>query len=548
MSAFDDYQAAYNDKTAAEQQWKQLAQINAAKSLLGTPTSTLGFSTPNSEMDAATAKRWVADKLAIPKASDYTDAIRSAKQLNMQDANHDEQSALLTKMMNTIPVAGMSVLAPDINGGRFLRGSALSADRPDIWSTIAQHDNIPINPVKDSVGTFGEAVSKAQDMTWLDPIVLDGKPVMKAGEAVLNNNGTPKMLPQTLRYSANSEGMIGNDKMAFPNAQFPNGRNTYDSFGCGRGEFARANEIKGDACYGGDCYAEKLGLAKGRSATEGTSNKGMSKDSDGYKSVKQAWEDAGQDVNAVRNLFPELNINYYPAAGKNPENFSVAIPQPPRGAQVFKKLQNAKGQDIRIGVDTDASAWLSNPDVLNALEKAQPRTITAYSSGYYNPPPPSPLADRSIINVTVSGWHPLPETLKRLQWAQTARDNGWNVILREVVADPATFPERAAEYNRIHDLINKTDFYVMQQPLHSGKIHGTPIGEDAKSIPICCTGSAANSQTCHNCKTSEGLGLGFKEFWEKKGGQPFDDAPILPAIPDYREQQNAWTKLHEGLK
>lgn len=121
------------------------------------------------------------------------------------------------------------------------------------------------------------------------------------------------------------------------------------------------------------------------------------------------------------------------------------------------------------------------------------------------------MSGRTIINVTVSGWHPLPETLQRIRWAEEARANGWNVILREVVADEVTFDKATSQqYNRIHDAVLATDFFVMLQPLHLGAIHGTTID----NMPGCCVGTETNQHTCDQCEVAEGLGKGFQKYWE----------------------------------
>jgi hypothetical protein len=425
---------------------------------------------------------------------------------------------------DVVPDFAASVETPDAMG-KFLRGGV--AKGQDVYEhAIKSHESMPI-PIleKDGVDDFYGAVAHAQNMEWLDPVVIKNK-------------------EKELRWGRNEDGFIGNKKMAFPNESYPEGRNTYDSFGCGRGEYCSTNRLELEPCYGGDCYAHSIGQGKGRGVTDGITNLGLKKNSPMYNSVKDFWEASGRDIEATRQAFQDFRINYHKGTGSKAENFSVTLPTAPKGAEVYTNLQKAKGQDIRIGVDTDGSAWLSSTDSLDALESAGARTVTFYASGYYKPPPPHKLADRSIINMTISGWHPLPETLKRLEWAQQARDNGWNVILREVVADPKTFPDDAPMYNRVHELVDKSDFYYMAQPLHRGAgknvTYGKAIGPDAEIIPKCCVGSPKNPHSCASCKTAEGLGTGFKEYWEKRGGKQFDDAPILPAIPNFREQQKSF--------
>jgi hypothetical protein len=201
------------------------------------------------------------------------------------------------------------------------------------------------------------------------------------------------------------------------------------------------------------------------------------------------------------------------------------------GASVFTRLQNAQGQDVRLGVDTDGGAWLSDPKVMDAILEKDVRTLTVYSSAYHKPPPPHKLSERTMINVTVSGWHPLPETLSRIRWAEQARANGWVVGLREVTADPRAFGERVANhYNRIHAALLKTDFHIMQQPLHK-KVGGrTVYGDPQWGLPACCKGSKNNPQTCDDCEVAELLGHEIQEYWNifeepEKGETLLPDSP-----------------------
>lgn len=476
----------------------------------------------------------------------------------LEDGDKPSSSAdvnALGKMFKDNPQAllgflgfGLGIKNADVEG-RFLRGGGKlkGGNVWDLFSKMNEEKPIAILP-KDGVSSFEEAVAKAQNVGWMKPNVLTSK-------------------SQKLRYKADKEtGMIGNEKMEYENPQYPKGRNTYDEYGCGRGEFCRLQGIAVEPCYGGACYAETQGISKGRSTIEGSRVVGQSKKGALYTSIKEMWEASGRDIEKVRALYPEFRIKYYEPeyfktdgfhtvkgekfehkAGdlKKKENFSVALVTPARGARVFTKLQKAKGQDVRLGVDTDGSAWMADKRVLDSLNEAGMRTLTVYSAGYYEPPPPHPLSGRTVINVTVSGWHPLPETLARIEWARKARDNGWNVILREVVADPKSFPEVAPEYNRIHDIVQNSDFYSMQQPLHVGKKHGVAIGPDASIFPRCCKGTPDAPHTCKSCDVSEGLGLGFRDYWQKRGKRKFDDAPILPDIPDYREQQATYTKQQQ---
>ena len=55
----------------------------------------------------------------------------------------------------------------------------------------------------------------------------------------------------------------------------------------------------------------------------------------------------------------------------------------------------------------------------------------------------------------------MAETLSRIRWAQAARDNGWNVILREVVAGPNMAADERKLYNRMHAAIMDADFGLL---------------------------------------------------------------------------------------
>lgn len=422
--------------------------------------------------------------------------------------------------------------------GRFMRGGLGVAVGKDMMKTAKDAD-VAILP-KDRVTDVSEAIEKAKGIKWLTATVAMNKV-----------RATPKT--QGMRYKTDkTTGLVGNDKMQFSNASFPAGRNTTDIGGCGRGEFCRSNDIEKGACYtanGSDspaCYAEAIGRAKGRSIAEGTYNVGLKKESDVYKAIKTEWEESGRDIEAIRARYPEYRVNLYKATKDKPENFSVSVQTLLPGAVIAQRYRNLKGHDLRLGVDTDGSALLSDSDGLDALESKGMRSLTVYSSGYYAPPKPHPISDRAIINVTVSGWHPLPETLARLEWARQARENGWNVILRAVTADPKTFPVDAKIYNRILPIVEDSDFYFMEQPLHVGSLHSKPIMDGGK-VPACCVGSKTNRHSCENCGVNEGLGLGFKKYWENrtKMGE-MDDVPILPGLPKFRDTQAKWYK-EKGL-
>lgn len=215
---------------------------------------------------------------------------------------------------------------------------------------------------------------------------------------------------------------------------------------------------------------------------------------------------AKHGVNKAKKKFPYFKIT------KSKSILSIAIlDEFRRGSRVSTDLMDARGRDIRLGVDADGSAWLAREDVLDALLRANANSYCVFSSCYHPPPPKHALSGRTIIDVTVSGWHPIGETLHRLKWAEEARANGWTVILREVVADPVKFgPKTAKRYNRIHDALMKTDFFIMQQPLH----RGTKMGRPQWGMPSCCQGSSANPDTCDQCLVAEGRGEKFKGYWD----------------------------------
>lgn len=349
-----------------------------------------------------------------------------------------------------------------------------------------------------------KSVGKLLDERMIDPS-WDGATTMK--EAIDKARKLIRLKPRVederfaLRYKRDDEtGAFGNEKMKYPNQAYPEGRNTWEKSGCGRAEFIATNSLPESAqkaCYGGSCYAEAGGRHVGRKI-----------------------------------------------AGTPP-------------ARVSTKLQDAKGQDVRLGVDTDGSAWLADIRVLDAMEAANPRSLSVYSSCYYDPPPPHPLSSRTIIDVTVSGWHPLVETLGRIEWARQARANGWNVILRYVTADPAMYPKTAPMYNRFFDGLLKTDFFMMEQPLHSKGYQGrTKYGQPLK-LPACCQ-SLVRAHTCSECPVSEGLGKAFTTFWDigieklkgEKGSVPIDQMLLggAPAVRMFTEAKRLMADYVQKMK
>ncbi|MCP4127774.1 MAG: hypothetical protein GY753_12005 [Gammaproteobacteria bacterium] len=424
-------------------------------------------------------------------------------------------------------------------GGRYLRGAAGSQQNFETFAANFKDEDL--NEF-DGVKSVQEAVDWAANITWLDSNIITTKRDTRWG------------LSNAKGYDELGKVFYGNDKMAFPNAVYPHGRNTWDIPGCGREAWAVENGIDiTQACYGGACYAEALKIGKqGKLAgvTKGLSKLPVYYASKERKAILAHVQDKGfdsavqefgsqyelklrkPDAEAKKQIAaalkkgeePSLNFlkqddgsylkittGYFKNAKGEIIPFSEVQDTAALAAVVSTKLQPANGADIRLGVDTDGSAWLMHPEVMDAIMKADPRTLTVYSSAYHKPPPAHALSGRTIINVTISGWHPLPETLARIRWAEQARANGWNVILREVVADDVNFAaDTVQQYGRVHKAVLATDFFVMLQPLHMGKLHGTTID----NMPGCCVGTETNQHTCDQCEVAEGLGKGFQEYWE----------------------------------
>jgi hypothetical protein len=430
--------------------------------------------------------------------------------------------------------------------GRFLRGSAKTKKPKDQLAhrVVARI----LKTIPKVIGEGGKAEVYSGDAQWsslADALAWAEK--AQSLEPVVNTEDR-----QELRWGATSYGktwVVGNEKMAFPNNAYPHGRNTWDDFGCGRRPWAELNQLSEIlSCYGGKCYADAI--AKGKGGTEadvttGVRPIGLHREDARRKNADKIFKKAGggeAGLAAVRAKYPELiarEISEQDRAraakeGKTKGLLSLKIlPNEPQPAVVYTNLQGAKGQDIRLGVDTDGGAWLTKKEVLDAMLEADPRIVSVYSSGYYAAPPPHPLSRRAIINVTVSGWHPIGETLSRLKYAEAARANGWNVILREVTADPEVHGEaKASVYNRLHEALLGTDFFLMQQPLHEGKKHGKELW----GLPGCCIGSKKNAHKCDQCEVTEGLGNRFQAFWGiAEDGQPTEK--VLPDVADYRALQ-----------
>lgn len=427
--------------------------------------------------------------------------------------------------------------------GRFMRGTKAKT-APMAYDVLAQALSNDILQGFDQVATLAEARQKLDDFQYLEPTIDDS-------------------IVQNLRYKKRQTGMYGNDKMKFPNAAYTKGRSSWDIPGCGRVAWAVANgQDLSTACYGGACYAETLLRDhEGTSASiAGGVRKFSLRDKRLRTEIETYWKQNG--LAATQEKYSQFAIglgdvvdknrlqemrDYFAANGlkktqkKYPYNvitvnkrsgkpkfkkLSVGTVVTSPNAIVTTRLKGGEGLDMRLGVDTDGAAWLANPKVMDAILAQNPNTVSVYASSYYTPPVPHPLSKRAIINVTVSGWHPIVETMSRIRYAEQARANGWNVILREVVADPAVFGDGIAQgYNRIHDALMQTDFFVMQQGLHVGSKYGGILW----GIPACCVGSANNQHTCDQCEVSEGLGKRFVQYW---GINEQADTPEETIFPD----------------
>lgn len=426
--------------------------------------------------------------------------------------------------------------------GRFLRGRKGKKDPAQLAHRVVARTLAAIPKV---LGAGGKPEVYSGDAQWKSiEEALAWAEAAKPLEPLVNSEDR-----QDLRWRRGETGhpkAVGNEKMAWPNDTYPRGRNTWDDFGCGRRPWAELNGLDEIlSCYGGKCYADAIAKNRaGREAdvTGGVRPVGLQKSDARRKQAEEAYRKGG--IEAVRKKFPDLIVTELSpevraarkAAGRPDAKFSLkVIPNGPQPAIVYTNLQPANGQDIRLGVDTDGGAWIAKPEVLDAMLAANPRIVSVYTSGYYAAPPPHALAGRAIINVTVSGWHPVGETLARLRYAEQARANGWNVILREVTADPETFgKEKASVYNRIHEALLATDFFLMQQPLHAGRVHGKELW----GLPGCCIGSPKNPHKCDQCEVTEGLGDRFQAFWGiAEDGRPTEK--VLPDVKDYRALQAA---------
>lgn len=439
----------------------------------------------------------------------------------------DPEKAVMGMMVGTVIAAriargkkmkGTGIETPN-ETGRFMRGNVTDVDPVE---TVKKHfDQKALEPEWDEVASIDDAITVASNVRTLKPEV--------SSERI------------KLRWRANDDGMYGNSKMAHPNSSYENGRNTWDIAGCGREAFASQNGLsQTGACYGGGCYAEVIAKLWGRGSVSGNTAFVPA----GNKALKEAIQKDADTIGleATQAKYPDLVLTRTTFKGKEGQ-ITVKKKVPiAKTATVSTNLQPANGQDIRLGVDTDGSAWLADTKVMDAIVGANPRTVSVYSSCYFDPPAPHPLSQRSIINVTVSGWHQLPETLHRLNWARQARRNGWNVILREVTADPGTFENSVVKhYNRLHDMLLKTDFFIMEQPLHLGDAHG----KSAFGLPGCCVGSKKNPHTCDNCEVSEGLGQGFGKYW---GINETAQEKMLPMVKQAPKQPTSDMVANEAIR
>lgn len=445
---------------------------------------------------------------------------------------------------------------------RHMRGGAEPQDNLRVVADALIAENVQLIPDVDGFETVEEALEAGRRMERLTPIIRE------------------KPIPLRYRSVCAGTGAYGNAKMAHPSHSYPNGRNTLDIPGCGRLAFALRNfarRIIPLPCWNSACYAESLKVASQgavASVIKGLDTGGQlpakvkeevraSVRENGLEATQEKYKDRYRiEFKPVHSAIKPQLLEYAKTQGVartekkfkrfffvNGEWKRLSLLEyrattgdiiSPQDVEDFEPLPSIVslnldpegkmvGQDVRFGVDNDGGAFLSLAEVMDVVAEKQPRIVSVYSSAYHTPPPPHRLSRRTIICVTVSGWHSLSETFNRLRWAEEARANGWNVILREVTADPAVFSaEQVTRYNRVHNALMKTDFFLMQQPLHVGKRHG----EALYGIPGCCVGSEKNPRTCDQCEVNEGLHPRFQEHWniaeEERG-----EERVLLDVPDY---------------
>jgi len=436
--------------------------------------------------------------------------------------------------------AGLTSRTP--RGGRFMREVPGGIPKKPVMQLARKH--LPAMQTARKITAEWDGGNNIEDVLLIADNIKPILPVLSDEVGKLRWKVPPGKLP-------------GNEKMQYPNEIFPEGRNTYEKAGCGRTVFIEQNGLGGlsnkvtgtganAACYGGACYAEAQAHKYGGSVASGVSKRPLAGSS--REAVKKVVEEKG--IEEAQKTFPEYDIKKKyvvttvepngqikkvavydnPAAaeqhamrlgGVATEDISVAKTNQNPSPVVYRVYEDAKGQDIRLGVDTDGGAFLAYKESMDGLLAANPRSVSVYASAYTPPPEPHPLSERTIVNVTISGYHPLPETLWRLKWAEKARENGWNVVLRFVTANPGQITKEEAKlYNRILPLLQDSDFFIMEQPLHRGSLYSEPM-----FFPACCQ-SKVRFRTCDSCEVVEGLGSGFRKFW----GIPVED--LEEAMPE----------------
>lgn len=521
----------------------------------------------------------------------------------------DVQKAYIDQAMGFVGGVETPTLTPFGGPARFLRGSKATAGKTDDparafmqaivdaraggnWDApimVLEHKTGKMVPYDADQGmTYRQAFERGINMKTLKPTILDE--TKRARFAVERKTASGEPAPG---------GVSGNEKTREINETNPRGTNTIDEPGCGRGGFCDLNDIPRVACWGGDCYA--FNASDTRYNTGNTLNNNVQRPSTSKES--EATREAILNALAQGKSLAEVNAAHpgFKVSAKDPNVLAEAAKKgkakrkwsifevlreesPPgsgayanKGSFTTREGGSLDGVSLRT-IDNDASAQLSNPEVIAALQRDNPTGIKRYISSAYHDVPPSPAELRaagredlakamedhqatSVINVTVGGEHGLRETVHRINWANQMRSNGWNVGLREVTADPEVFSsiahptlaeqrwrgaagkdvskaERALNpspdfgpgystpdvYNRIHSGVMKTDFYPMEQPYHRTGAAGAPV----TGLPSCCSGG-----NCSNCSNVEMLGRGYL----KASGLDKDIAAtgeqILPGVKNY---------------
>lgn len=155
-------------------------------------------------------------------------------------------------------------------------------------------------------------------------------------------------------------------------------------------------------------------------------------------------------MEATRNHWPQYRIEV-DASG----SLRAMAPETPKGLTV-QAFRPARGADAVIGLGgEDGGAFLSRPELTDAILEADPASLTLYTSGIFSPPQYHPLSRRTVIGVELSGAEPIGETLARVRWAEIARSNGWTVVLRDLSGDDG----------RLAAALDSTDFLVVRDPV-----------------------------------------------------------------------------------